>query len=168
MASIKSIRDGLKTRLAAVAGTGDVLLLSEDGDTLTTELGEELATGLVFALPGELYTYDTVPDDVYVPAAIVGMPTRVAYDFGFRSAVTRFTFPIRVIVGRTTERESQDKLDDFASADGPSSLRAAIDGDPTLGAVAHSSRVVEARDFGVYEVAGVSYIGMELEVEVIA
>ena len=168
MASISAIRDGLKTRLAAVAGTGDVLLLTEDDDTLTTELDEGLATGEVYALPGELYTYDTIPDDIYVPAAVVGMPTRVSYDFTFRNAVTRFTFPVRVIVGRTTERESQDRLDDFASADGPSSLRAAIDGDPTLGAVAHTTRVVEARDFGVYEVAGVSYIGMELEVEVIA
>ena len=135
MASIKSIRDGLKTRLATVAG---------------------------------LYTHDTIPDDVYVPAAIVGMPTRVSYDFSFRSAVTRFTFPVRVIVGRTTERESQDRLDDLASADGASSLRAAIDAGPTLGGVAHTTRVVQAQDFGVYEVAGVSYIGMELEVEVIA
>lgn len=168
MASIKSIRDGLKDRLAAVAGTGPVILLLEDGDILLAEDGDNLTAEQVVAIPGELYTHDTIPDDIYPPAAIVGMPTRVAYDFSFRSAVTRFTFPVRVICGRTTERESQDKLDDFASADGPSSLRATIDADPTLGGVANTTRVVEARDFGVYEVAGVGYIGMELEVEVIA
>ena len=160
MASIQAIRDGLKGRLTPLE------FVTEADETLTLEDGALLLPEESF--PGDIYTYDTVPDDIYVPAAIVGMPTRVAYDMSFRSPVTRFTFPSRVIVGRTTERESQDKLDDFASADGPSSLRAAIDGDPTLGAVAHSSRVVEARDFGVYEVAGVSYIGMELEVEVIA
>lgn len=135
MASIKALRDGIKTRLAAVTG---------------------------------IYTHDTIPDDVYPPAAIVGFPTAVRYDFAMRTAVSRYTFPVRVIAGRTTERESQDKIDDLCSPDGALSIRAAVDADPTLGGVAHSSRVVEARDFGVYEVAGVSYIGGEFEIEVIA
>lgn len=135
MASIKALRDGLKTRLAAVSG---------------------------------IYTHDTIPDDVYPPAAIVGFPTTVRYDFAMRTAVSRYSFPVRVIAGRTTERESQDRIDDLCSPDGASSIRAAVDADPTLGGVAHSSRVVEARDFGVYEVAGVSYIGGEFEIEVIA
>jgi hypothetical protein len=135
LASIKALRDGLKTRLAAVSG---------------------------------IYTHDTIPDDVYPPAAIVGFPTTVRYDFAMRTAVSRYSFPVRVIAGRTTERESQDRIDDLCSPDGASSIRAAVDADPTLGGVAHSSRVVEARDFGVYEVAGVSYIGGEFEIEVIA
>jgi hypothetical protein len=135
LASIKALRDGLKTRLAAVSG---------------------------------IYTHDTIPDDVYPPAAIVGFPTTVRYDFAMRTPVSRYTFPVRVIAGRTTERESQDRIDDLCSPDGASSIRAAVDADPTLGGVAHSSRVVEARDFGVYEVAGVSYIGGEFEIEVIA
>lgn len=135
MASIKALRDGIKTRLATVTG---------------------------------IYTHDTIPDDVYPPAAIVGFPTAVRYDFAMRTPVSRYTFPVRVVAGRTTERESQDKIDDLCSPDGALSIRAAIDGDPTLGGVAHSSRVVEARDFGVYEVAGVSYIGGEFEIEVIA
>ena len=135
MASIKALRDGIKTRLAAVTG---------------------------------IYTHDTIPDDVYPPAAIVGFPTAVRYDFAMRTPVSRYTFPVRVIAGRTTERESQDKIDDLCSPDGALSIRAAVDADPTLGGVAHSSRVVEAREFGVYEVAGVSYIGGEFEIEVIA
>lgn len=135
MASIKSIRDGLKTRLATVTG---------------------------------IYAHDTIPDDLYPPAAIVGFPTTVAYDFTMRTAVSRYTFPVRVIAGRVAEGEGQDKIDDLCSPDGSLSIRAAVDADPTLGGVAHSSRVVAARDFGVYEVAGVSYIGGEFEIEVIA
>ena len=135
MASIKALRDGLKTRLAAVSG---------------------------------IYTHDTIPDDVYPPAAIVGFPTSVRYDFAMRTAVSRYLFPVRVIAGRTMEAQSQDTIDDLCSPDGALSIRAAVDADPTLGGVAHSSRVVEARDFGVYEVAGVSYIGGEFEIEVIA
>ena len=135
MASIATIRDGLKTRLATIAG---------------------------------LYTHDTIPDDIYPPAAIVGAPTRIAYDMAFRSPVSRITIPVRVIAGRATERESQDKLDGYISADGASSVRAAIDGDPTLGGAAHSTRVVEARGYGAYEVGAVQYLGVELEIEVIA
>jgi hypothetical protein len=135
MASIKALRDGLKTRLATLTG---------------------------------LYTHDTIPDDVYPPAAIVGFPTAVRYDFAMRTPVSRYTFPVRLIAGRVAEAEGQDKIDDLVSPDGALSVRAALDADPTLGGVAQSSRVVEARDFGVYEVAGVGYIGGELEIEVIA
>jgi hypothetical protein len=135
LASIKALRDGLKTRLATIAG---------------------------------LYAHDTIPDNVYPPAAIVGFPSSVAYDFAMRTAVARYLFPVRVIAGRVAEGEGQDKIDDLVSPDGASSVRAAIDADPTLGGVAHSTRVTTARDFGVYEVAGVSYIGGEFEIEVIA
>jgi hypothetical protein len=135
LASIKALRDGLKTRLATIAG---------------------------------LYAHDTIPDNVYPPAAIVGFPSSVAYDFAMRTAVARYLFPVRVIAGRVAEGEGQDKIDDLVSPDGALSVRAAIDADPTLGGAAHSTRVVAARDFGVYEVAGVSYIGGEFEVEVIA
>jgi len=135
LASIKALRDGLKARLATIAG---------------------------------LYAHDTIPDDVYPPAAIVGFPTTVAYDFSMRSAVARYTFPVRILAGRVMEAQGQDAIDDYCSPDGASSVRAAIDGDPTLGGVAHSTRVVSARDFGVYEVAGVGYIGGEFEIEVIA
>lgn len=135
MASIKAIRDGLKTRLATITG---------------------------------LYTHDTIPDDVYPPAAIVGFPTTVSYDLVMRSPVARYTFPVRLVAGRVMEGQGQDAIDDYCSPDGASSVRAAIDADPTLGGVAHSTRVVQARDFGVYEVAGVGYIGGEFEIEVIA
>lgn len=115
-----------------------------------------------------LYTHDTVPDAVNPPAAIVGLPTTVAYDFTFRAATTRFTFPVRVLVGRAAEAEAQDKLDGYLSADGATSIRAAIDGDPTLGGVASTSRVTAATGLGVYEVGATPYLGADLLVEVVA
>jgi hypothetical protein len=115
-----------------------------------------------------LYTHDTIPDAVNPPAAIVGMPTTIAYDFTFRAATTRFVFPVRVLVGRAAEAEAQDKLDGYLSADGATSIRAAVDGDGTLGGVANTSRVVEARDLGAYEVGATQYLGAEVMVEVVA
>lgn len=160
MGSIKSMRDGLRDLLS---GT---VFSTEDGNVLTTEDGDELTPEGAGVNLG-LYVYDTIPDNVYVPAAIVGMPSSVRYDFALRTPVSRYLFPIRVIAGRVAEGEGQDLVDDLASPDGALSVRLAIDGDPTLGGAAHSTRVVEARDFGVYEVAGVPYIGVEFEVEVI-
>jgi len=161
LASIKTMRDGLRDLLsggATLATEAGEDLLAEDGDILVPE-GQGVNLGL--------YVYDTIPDNVYVPAAIVGMPSSVRYDFAFRTPVSRYLFPIRVLAGRVAEGEGQDLVDDLASPDGALSVRAAIDGDPTLGGAAHSTRIVEARDFGVYEVAGVPYIGCEFEVEVI-
>lgn len=160
MASIKAIRDGLRDLLSGtVFGT-------EDGNVLTTEDGDELTPEGAGANLG-LYVYDTIPDNVYVPAAIVGMPSSVRYDFALRTPVSRYLFPIRVIAGRVMENQGQDLIDDLASPDGALSVRLAIDADPSLGGAAHSTRVTEARDFGVYEVAGVPYIGCEFEIEVI-
>ena len=48
------------------------------------------------------------------------------------------------------------------------SNRVLIDGDGTLAGVAHTSRVIEVRDIGVYEVGGIAYLGADILVEVIA
>jgi hypothetical protein len=161
MASIKAIREGLRDLLSPTT------LITEDGEDLLTEEGHIMTPEGQGANLG-LYVHDTIPDNLYVPAAIVGMPSSVRYDFAFRTPVSRYLFPLRVIAGRVAEGEGQDLVDDLASPDGALSVRAAIDSDPTLGGVANSTRLVEARDFGVYEVAGVPYIGCEFEVEVIA
>lgn len=114
-----------------------------------------------------LTVYDTMPDDVYPPCAIVGMPSRIAYDVTFRTAVARIDIPIRILAGRVLEAQAQDTLDGYVSADGANSLRAALDNDPTLNGAAHTARITEARDYGVYTVGDVPYLGVELNCEVI-
>lgn len=114
-----------------------------------------------------LETYDTMPDTANPPCAIVGVPARIEYDVTFRNAVARYEIPVRVFAGRVAESDSQDRLDGYISPDGLTSLRGAIDGDPTLGGVAHTVRVTEARDYGVYTLGDVPYIGVEIVCEVI-
>lgn len=117
---------------------------------------------------GGLNVYGDVPDSMMVPAAVVGMPTSVVYDFTFRTAVSRITIPLRIYAGPVLEGEAQALLDGYVSADGASSVRAAIDGDSRLGNVAQTSRLVSAQAYGVYEVGGVSYLGVEFTMEVVA
>ena len=55
------------------------------------------------------------------------------------------------------------------ASSGATSIKAAIEGDPTLGGAAMSVRVISATDYGEYEVTqGTSYLGVTFNVEVIA
>jgi hypothetical protein len=54
------------------------------------------------------------------------------------------------------------------ASSGGSSVKAAIEGDPTLGGAAMSARVVSATDYGEYEVSqGTVYLGVTFNIEVI-
>lgn len=134
MASLSSIRDGLKTRLETVTG---------------------------------LRAYDTIPDDINIPAGIVGAPESIEFDTTYGRGVDRYTIPIRVYASQASERAGQDKLDGYLAGSGATSIKAAIEGDPTLGGAAHTTRVTQAKGYGVYEVAGVQYLGVEFLCEVI-
>ena len=115
-----------------------------------------------------LRAFDTIPDNLSPPCAVVGMPTAIDYDLSMARGADRFTFPVRVIVGRVTERQAQDRLDAYASGSGSSSIKAAIEADPTLSASAMSARVTGASGFGVYDLGGAVYLGFELSIDVIA
>lgn len=113
-----------------------------------------------------LRAFDTVPDQVAPPAAIIGVGP-IDYDTTFSRGADRYTMLCRVYVGRSSERTAQDKLDGYLSGTGTNSIKAAIEGDPTLGGAVDTSRVTRASGYGVYEVAGVPYLGAEFEIDVI-
>lgn len=115
-----------------------------------------------------LRTHSTIPDQVNPPCAVVGFPESVEFDTTFARGADRFVFPIRVLAGKVSERSAQDRLDTYVAGSGTGSIKAAIEDEPTLGEVAHTSRVQSASGYGVYEVGGVSYLGVEFRVEVYA
>lgn len=115
-----------------------------------------------------LRAYDTVPDSIAIPAAVVGVPESITYDSVFARACDVYIIPIRVYAGRASERTGQDKLDGYLAASGSSSVKAAIEGDVSLNGAAQTVRVTEARNYAVYTVAGVEYLGVEFIVQVYA
>ena len=115
-----------------------------------------------------LRTYDTIPDSFTAPAAIVGMPTLISYDATFNRSHDKLTFPIRVLVTKATDRAAQERLEPYLDGTGSTSIKTAIEGDPTLGGAAALVRVLNAQGLGVYDVAGIPYLGAEFTVEVIA
>jgi hypothetical protein len=115
-----------------------------------------------------LNVYSAVSDSVMVPAAIVGIPQSIEYDYTFRSANFKMMIPIRVLAARIQEDYAQELLDAYISYEGASSIPLSLGLDTQLSATVQTSRVTEARNYGVYEVEGISYLGVEFMLEVIA
>lgn len=110
---------------------------------------------------------DYVPEQINPPVAVIGGPLTLAYDSTMARGADRYTIPVRLFVSRVSDRASQEKLDGYLAASGAGSVKAAIEGDITLGGAVMSTRVVEARSYGSFVVGDVSYLGVEFVVDVI-
>lgn len=107
---------------------------------------------------------DTVP----IPCAIVGPPSSVTYDEVMARGADLYTFTVRVLVARASERAAQRALFGYTSGTGAKSIKAAIESDKTLGGAADTVRVTSAGNLGVYAYGEADYMGAEFTVEVIA
>lgn len=130
-----------------------------------TNLRSGLATRLA-TITG-LRTSATLPDQPTPPQAVV-YPDRVTYDTAFGRGSDEYTFIVLVIVGRIAERTAQTSLDAYCNPSGATSIKAAIEGDPTLGGNALDCRVTEMRGQGSLAVGDVTYLTAEFVVSVIA
>jgi hypothetical protein len=119
-------------------------------------------------IPG-LTVYASPPGQVNVPAAIV-LPAAdfVTFDATMGRGSDDFSFLARVLVADTVADVGQDSLDAYLAGSGAHSVKAAIEGDGTLGGIASYAVVTSARAYGDYEYAGLSYLGVEFAVEVTA
>jgi len=119
---------------------------------------------------GLVTTLQTVLDRVYdypyaqpvPPMAHVSLDG-LQYDAVYSGAADRYTFIVRLFVGNADQRTSVTALDAFLV-----SVPAAVNNDPSLAGSADSARVVEARNFGVYQIAEANLLGVEFVLDVIA
>ncbi|MDG4784356.1 hypothetical protein O7626_00515 [Micromonospora sp. WMMD1102] len=77
------------------------------------------------------------------------------------------TVTLRILTGRGEDEAAQELLDALLAADGPSSVRAAIESDPTLGGLCSDLAVTGWSGYESYDVGGVERYGAELTVEVL-
>ncbi len=115
----------------------------------------------------DLRAHDTVPAQVNPPAAVV-IPASpfITYDATMGRGSDDFVFTIQLVVSRAVDRVGQDRLDALLSPFGPSSVKAAVDGD--LGGVADFAHVASVDSYGAVEWAGIEYFGAEVTVNVTA
>lgn len=116
----------------------------------------------------KLRVQEEVLDTVPIPCAIIGLPTAVEFDEVMARGADLYTFTVRVLVARASERAAQRALFDYTSGTGTKSIKTAIESDSTLGGAADTVQVTSAGNLGVYGYGDVDYLGAEFTVEVIA
>ena len=134
---------------------------------LLTSIRDGLKTNLE-TISG-LTAYEYVPDWIEPPIALVAPINSLNYDSTMARGADTYEIPIVVYISRIDAETAQDGIDAYLASTGATSVKAAIESDPTLGGAAMSVRVVSATDYGEYEVTqGTSFLGVTFNVEVIA
>ncbi len=114
----------------------------------------------------DLDSYATVPSTIVTPCAWVapGSPA-IEFDETMGRGCDQFNFAIVLAVSRTDEL-AQENLDPYLEGTGQYSVKAAIEGDGTLGGVADWTRVSSVSSYGEIAVNGIHYLGARFNVEV--
>ena len=112
-----------------------------------------------------LKCYDFIPDSINVPGAVVGQ-LDLNFDATFNRGFDNATCTILLIVGRMSESAGQTKLDGYLASTGSTSVKAAIEGDVTLGGAVQTLRVTNATA-GSVQVASTDYLAYRYNVELI-
>lgn len=112
---------------------------------------------------------DIVPDYIVPPIALIAPLNQLTYDTTMGRGADTYSIPVVVYINRMDAQTSQDEVDAYLAGSGSQSIKAAIESDPTLNGAAMSVKVVNATDYGEYEVnQGTSYLGVTFNIEVIA
>lgn len=130
-----------------------------------TQLRTAIATNLA-TIPG-LRTSATIPDAPNPPIALVE-PTTIQFDTVMNRGLDLYNFKVTVIVGRVSDRSSQNNLDAYCSGSGTYSVKSAIESDRTLGGKANDLRVTGLSSYGSITIADVTYLAAEFAVQVYA
>lgn len=112
-----------------------------------------------------LRTYDIIPDGLALPAAVVGLLS-LDFDMSMQRNLDSGDIEVMVIVGRMSERAAQDKLDAYLAGSGSGSIKAAIEGDTTLGGSVQTCRVLSASPTTI-TVSGAEMLCYRYQIEVI-
>lgn len=123
--------------------------------------------GVRLATITNLRVFDYPTEVLDPPAAVVGLPTEVAYDYSKARGSDRAVFPVFVVVGGAFSQDARDALGPYLAGAGAQSIKTALEGDRTLGGACGTLGVAVARSDGSgITVNGVRYTGALFEVEV--
>jgi hypothetical protein len=103
-----------------------------------------------------LRVWDVIPDQVTPPGAVIGQ-LDFTFDIDNARGVDLANVDVYVIVQRMDARSGQNKLDGYLAGSGASSIKAAIEGDRTLGGTVNTLRVTRA-EAGTYLQGDVTFL----------
>ena len=127
----------------------------------------QVATGLQTRLAtiSGLRTFSYQPEQENPPFAYPEINS-VDYHRAFSGGDVVMNWTIYVIVGRWLDRTAHAALDDYLSYSGAKSIRAAIEGDTTLGGVCQTLIVRSGADITSLDANGAQFLVIQLQVEV--
>lgn len=134
--------------------------------TTLADIREGLADNLR-TLP-DVEVYSREGGMVNVPCAVVLTPTIDYHQSYSSSGLVRYEFRIMVLVQSADSDQSGADLDTYADPASPTSARAAIESDRTLGGIADDLICTAFRPLSSEEVAGIGYWGGDFAVTVYA
>jgi hypothetical protein len=108
--------------------------------------------------------YDTIPDIVTPPCAVVGQ-LDFTFDIDNMRGLDQASVDVYVIVQRISERTGQDKLDNFLAGSGSGSIKTAIEIDRSLGGLVDTLRVISAES-GTYTSGDQSFLSYRYNVTI--
>ena len=111
-----------------------------------------------------LRIYDTIPDVIVPPCAVVGQ-LDFTFDIDNMRGLDQASVDVYVIVQRISERSGQDKLDNFLAGSGSGSIKTAIESDRTLGGLVDTLRVISAES-GTYTSGDQSFLSYRYNVTI--
>jgi hypothetical protein len=123
--------------------------------------------GVRLATISGLNVLDYLPDDIPVPAAVVDWPSTVEYDSTMARGSNRIETEVHAFISLVDAESARDALVSYMSLSHANSVKAAIEDDPSLGGVAMTVRVMEAKA-EVWSFASVDYLAATFTVEVYA
>jgi hypothetical protein len=112
-----------------------------------------------------LRTHAVMPAALNAPAAVVFRRT-TTFDTSMDGESDDLTCGITLFVEFGNERTAQEALDAYLAPAGALSVKAAVDGDPTLGGVVDFARVAGAEADRIVEWSNIKYLAADLVVEV--
>ena len=111
-----------------------------------------------------LRIYEWIPSQVSPPAAVISLGTG-QYDADLDEGMT-VTYGVLVMLTRADDQKGQARLDEFLGQ-GNDSVYQAIDTNPTLGGSCDSCRVTSWNNPGTFNIGGIEYLGVEINLEVL-
>lgn len=111
-----------------------------------------------------LRVYDTIPDVIVPPCAVVGQ-LDFTFDVDNARGLDQASVDIFVIVQRLSERSGQDKLDLYLAGSGSRSIKTAIEDDRTLDGNVDTLRVISAES-GTYTTGDQTYLSYRYNVTI--
>ena len=115
-----------------------------------------------------LRAFDYQPDQVNPPFAFPTLNEIRYHDRGFNDGGVVMDFTITLVVFRSSERVAQDDIDKFTAFSGAQSIRAAIEGDRTLGGVCDDLIVNSASNITNLDANDSTYLTIDFNVTVYA